>query len=258
MDRVEKYVEYPEYYDFDSEFKDDIPFYLKHAGLSGGAVLELACGTGRILIPMAIAGLKIYGIDISDGMLNICRQKIKESKTPLNAHIQKMDMADFNLAEKDFSFIFIAFRSFMHLFSQEAQLSCLRNVYRHLRPGGKFIVDLYAPVLRLLTHERDGEFELRREFTLANNNRVERWDRYLKGDIVKQLQRCEMRFAEYSPAGELLKEKILPMITRYTFPYEMQLLLEKVGFTVEGIYRDYDENKYDGTGEMLTVCTKPM
>jgi len=166
-------------------------------------------------------------------------------------------MAAFDLPRKDFGLVFVAFRSFMHLLTQEDQLSCLERAYTHLRPGGCFILDLYAPNFRLLAQEPDGPFVLRRELDLPNGHRVIRRDRHVRNDIISQIQYTEIRFEEYDPSGALVCEREIPLNTRYTFRFELQLLLEREGFEMLDIYRDFDRNPYDGTGEIISVGHRP-
>ena len=248
--------EYAEYYDSDTGSTDDLPFYLEYANRHGSPILELACGTGRLLVPMAEAGHTVHGIDISGGMLDRCTQKISERGLDGRAEVSKANMSEFDLPVKDYSMVFVAFRSFMHLFSQVDQLSCLQCVRDHLKQDGVLIVDVYAPLFHLLVHEKDEDFVLRREFDLPNGNRGKRFDRFLRGDVANQLQRSELRFEELSPSGAVIKETVVPLTTRYTFPFEMRLLMEKAGFEVAAMYRDYDKHPYDGTGEMIVVASR--
>jgi hypothetical protein len=74
---------------------------------------------------------------------------------------------------------------------------------------------------------------------------------------VNQIQYWELQFEEYDRAGMLARERIIPLDTRYTFRYELQLLLEKVGFEIIDIFRDYDKNAFDGTGEIIMVAKRP-
>jgi hypothetical protein len=146
----------------------------------------------------------------------------------------------------------------MHLFTQCDQLACLQRVYEHLRPGGYFIVDVYAPRFDLLAQEPDRPFFVRSEFDLPNGHHVVRSDRFVRNDLLRQVMHWEMQFKEYDPAGALVRERTLPMDTRYTFRYELQLLLERVGFETVAFYRDYDRYPYDGTGEIIAVARRPQ
>jgi SAM-dependent methyltransferase len=251
------YVDYAEYYDIDHSTQIDIEFYLQQARRCGSPVLELACGTGRVLIPLAEAGFEIYGIDLSENMLTRCRSKIAERGLEETAHLALANMAAYDLPRKDFALAYVPVRSFMHLDTQPDQLACLACTYKHLRPGGLFIVDVYAPNYRLMAQEPDRPFALRRESALPNGGRVVRSDRFVRNDPAAQIQHFEIRFQEYDAEGTLVRERTLPLTTRYTFYYELQLLLERAGFEVVDVYRDYDRTPYDGTGEIIALARRP-
>ncbi len=175
-----EYVDYAEFYDRHHGFAEDIPFYLAYAEENGAPILELACGTGRILLPLAEAGHALHGLDLSENMLRVARDKIAEAGLEDSVSLTHADMADFDLGEKGFSLAICAFRSFMHLYTQQDQRICLRRLWEHLRPGGLFVVDVYCPNLELLSRPPDGEFELRREFDLPNGHHVVRKDRFVR------------------------------------------------------------------------------
>lgn len=116
-----QYIDYAEYYDDDIAATPapfvDIPFYLQHARQCGSPILELACGTGRVLIPLAKAGFEMYGVDFSENMLAVCHRKVMENGVADRVHLSRADMASFDLPRKDFAFVYIPVRSFMHLFT---------------------------------------------------------------------------------------------------------------------------------------------
>lgn len=252
-----EYVDYAEYYDQDHDMRADIPFYLGLARQCGSPVLELACGTGRVLIPLAEAGFEMWGIDLSENMLAVCRAKVEQRRLASRVHLSLADMATFDLPRKDFGLAYVPYRSFMHLFTQQDQIACLERVHRHLKPGGLFAVDLYAPSFAFLASEPDRPFALRVEFDLPNGHHVIRKDRHVGCDIVNQIQHSELQFEEYDAGGLLVRERTVPLYTRYTFRYELQLLLERVGFEVVDVYGDYDRQPYDGAGEILAVARRP-
>lgn len=251
-----EYTDYAEYYDLATPFRDDIPFYLEYAQETGSPVLELACGTGRILIPLAEAGFEVYGIDVSDNMLSRCRGKAEEKGLADHICLVQADMMAFNLPRKDFALACIALRSFMHLYTQAEQLACLGRVRDHLRPGAPFVLDIYAPLFEQLAQPAGGPFIVKQEFDLANGNHVIRRDRLVRIDVVNQIKFTEIRFEEYLPTGELIRQRDLPLNTRYTFRYELGLLLERAGFECLDFFRDYERNPYDGTGELIVVARR--
>jgi SAM-dependent methyltransferase len=256
---MSEYVDYAEYYDFDPDPKNDLDFYLEYAkltSLSRSPIIELACGTGRLAIPIAEAGFEIYGLDLSANMLAICRTKVENKNLTDNVHLSLATIAEFDLPRVNFSLAFIAVRSFMHLFTQQDQISCLQSVYQHLRVGGLFIIDIYAPDYEKLAEKPNQSFAYRKEFDLPEGHHVVRYDRFIKNDLQNQIQHFEIRFEEFDQTGTLMRERTLPMDTRYTFRYELELLLEKTGFEVLEVYRDYDKNPFDGSGEIITVAQR--
>jgi SAM-dependent methyltransferase len=189
-------------------------------------------------------------------MLAICRTKVENKNLTDNVHLSLATIAEFDLPRVDFTLAFIAVRSFMHLFTQQDQISCLRSVHQHLSPGGLFIIDIYAPDFEKLAEKPNQPFTDRKDFDLPDGHHVVRYDRFIKNDLKNQIQHSEIRFEEFDQTGTLIRRLTLPMDRRYTFQYGLQLLLEKTGFEVLEFYRDFDKNPYDGTGEIITVAQR--
>ena len=248
------YADFSEYYDYDHNFTQDIPFYLKYAEACQSPILELACGTGRVLIPLARVGFEVYGIDLSENMLAVCRRAVHQPGLEGRVHLHQADMTKFNLARKDFRLILIALRSFMHLLTRADQLACLEQVKKHLEPGGQFILSLIAPDPVKLSRTPGPEFTIRREFDLPNGHHVVRKERLAEHDLQTQVRRFEFLFEEFDSQGKVVRERLVPLFTRYTFHDELQNLLDEAGFQVVEEFRDYDGNPYDGTGEMIIIA----
>jgi len=251
------YVEYPEYYDFAHCQKQDIPFFLDYAGECGCPILELASGTGRLLIPIAQAGYRITGIDTAPGMLAICRERVECLDLVDRVTLVQADMSAFELQEKEFSLAYVPLRSFAHLFTQAEQLGCLERVYNHLRQGGLFIVAMFALNYSAVAEDREGELRVLREFELPNKHRVVQTQRFIRYDRKEQILYFEFKFEQYDTAGGLLCERTVPMDMRYASRYELQLLMERVGFEIINIFRDYDKNPFNGKYEIIMVARKP-
>lgn len=164
MDRI--YLD-GRHYDLMFPRSDDVEFFLNQARMLGGPVLELASGTGRILERIANAGFAATGIDLSPGMLAEARRKAQAGATP-SRYIQA-DMRRYSLGER-FALIFIAGNSICHLLDIESFDACISCVRQHLAEGGRFIVDVYVPNLRLLLvdpqeiSETEGSLELKMYF----------------------------------------------------------------------------------------------
>lgn len=253
---MSRYFDLAEYYHYDHDFDLDLAFYQEYAGLSQGPVLELACGTGRLTIPMAKAGFEMAGVDNSAPMLERCALAVGENQLQDQVHLTLADMTAFDLQRKDFGLVFVPLRSFMHLLTRADQSACLARAHEHLRPGGFFVADIVAPDLKILAERPSQFYTARREFNLPNGNRVVRQTRLLEHDPVNQIRHFEFKFEEYDVQGGLGQEQRVQVSTRYIFRYEMNLLLEAAGFQLLDIFRDYHKNPYDGTGEMIVVAAK--
>ncbi len=128
---------------------DDVGFLRGLAEEVGGPVLELGCGTGRVAIPLAEAGLRVVGLDRSPHMLATAEAKRRALPPAVRRRIEFIegDMTDFSLGRR-FGLAFAAFRVFMSLPDPDAQRACLAAVRRHLRPGGLVVLDLFDPRLQ--------------------------------------------------------------------------------------------------------------
>ena len=138
--------------------RSDVSFFIEAARAADGPVLEVGCGTGRVLIPTARAGFEIVGLDLSDDMLAVCRKYLAEEPPDVQTRVKliKGDMRAFSLGRK-FRLATIPFRPFQHLLTVEDQIDCLRAIHRHLEPGGKLILDLFNPSIKFLASDNLGK-----------------------------------------------------------------------------------------------------
>jgi SAM-dependent methyltransferase len=248
-----------EFYDYIVPYRDrkDVDFFVEMAQESGGSVLEVGCGTGRVLIPTARVGVDIVGFDLSPSMLDLCRQKLSLEPTEVRARVQLVegDMRDFDLGRK-FTLITTPFRPFQHLIGVPDQIACLRSLHRHLLPGGKLVLDLFNPDLRRLTDKKYiNQTEDEPEFMMPDGRRVVRRGRVLTRDISNQRQEVELSHCVAYPDGheEVLTQRFW---LRYFFRFEVEHLLARSGFEVEKIYADYDKSPLGSKdpGELIFVA----
>lgn len=153
MSQQDDYAFVAEFYDHVDPYRlrEDVAFFVDMAKQSNGLVLEIGCGTGRVLIPTARAGFAIVGLDASSAMLTLCREKLAQEPQDVQSRVElsQGDMRDFTLG-KQFSLVTIPFRPFLHLLTVEDQLACLSCIRRHLMPGGRLILDVFNPSLEFL------------------------------------------------------------------------------------------------------------
>ncbi len=226
---------------------------------TGGPVLEVGCGTGRVLIPLARSGIEIVGLDLSPHMLAVCWQSLAEEPTEVQSRVQLVegDMRNFDLGRK-FALVTLPFRPFQHLTTVEDQLACLRTIHRHLAPDGKLVLDLFNPsVPTLADPARSEEFGDEPEFTMPDGRRVLRRARITGRDYFNQVQDTELIYYVTHPDGR--HERLVhsfPM--RYLFRFEAEHLLARGGFEVEALYAGYDRSLYGSKypGELIFVARK--
>lgn len=244
------------FYDYESaNFTKDIPFYAEYTKKCKGEVLELGCGSGRILIPIAKENVRVTGLDISDEMLKLAREKVDKLDSELKNHVQLIqgDMTKFSM-DKKFSLIIIAFRSFQCLMTKDERDSCIKLVHKHLDDKGTFILDLFAPRHDLLAQVNRsvylGEF-YDRENDVYVTRRAE--DEY---NLANQTLK-EDRFYEWTDKQGIFHQQRWSFELSYLFRYEAVLLLEKHGFLVEHVFGDFDKSPYNYySGEQIFVARK--
>jgi SAM-dependent methyltransferase len=257
----EGYEHTAEFYDYVAPYQErqDVAFFVEEARRTGGPVLEIGCGTGRVLIPTAREGIGITGLDLSQGMLEICRQRllVEPEDVRQRTRLVEADMLSFDLGQT-FRLATFPFRPFQHLLTVEDQVVCLETVRHHLEPGGRLVLDLFNPSLYFLAEDDIGQEKGEEsEFSMPDGRRVVRWHKIVTRDLSTQVQHVELIYYVMHPDGR--KERLVdafPM--RYLFRYEAEHLLERCGFEVESVYGGYDRQPF-GTiypGELILLAVK--
>jgi SAM-dependent methyltransferase len=236
-----------QHYDLQNDgFVEDIPFYQRQIRKYGQPVLEVACGTGRITMPLAEEGIRISGLDVSESMLAQARKKASEKHQDIRWILA--DCRDFRLGEK-FNFIFIPFNSITHLHdlhSLEAFFTCVKD---HLATEGRFLIDVFNPRLDILMRDPTKRYPVaqypdphgRGMVTVTENNAY---------DVAQQINRIKW----YYQIGEE-EERVVENNMRIFFPQELDGLLQYYGFTIEAKFGNYDETPFESTSpKQLVVC----
>ena len=258
-DDYDEYAPIADLYDYVVPYvtRTDVDFFVEAARESGGPVLEVGCGTGRILIPTARAGINIAGLDISPRMLEVCRTRLLDEPEAVRsrARLVQADMRSFDLAQT-FSLVTLPFRPFQHLLTVEAQLTCLRSIYRHMAEGGRLILDLFNPSLEALVQDGQ-EFGREPEFTTPDGRRVVRHPKIVACDRFNQVNQIELVHYITHPDGR--EERLVHAFPiRYLFRFEAEHLLARCGFAVEALYADTDKSPYGSKypGELIFMARK--
>ena len=251
-----------EFYDYITPYRnrEDVNFFVEMAQRSGGAVLELGCGTGRVLIPTARAGVEIVGLDASPLMLEACRKKLSGEPESVQSNVAGLldaDMRSFEIG-RQFSLITIPFRPFQHLLTVTDQISCLTKIHRHLVSDGTLVLDIFNPSLPHLADDKYlQEHGDEPEFTTDDGRKVLRRARVLSRDYFNQVTDNELTYHVTHPDG--LEEKLVHrFLLRYIFRFEVEHLLARCNFSLEAVYSDYDKSPYGSKypGELIIVAKK--
>jgi SAM-dependent methyltransferase len=236
----------------------DADFYLQAAKRLGGGTLELGCGTGRVLLPLAEAGHRVCGLDLSPHMLERCRAKLAQLPSVVEERVRLVegDMVEFELEER-FHLVTFPFRSFQHLENVSDQLACLECAHRHLAPGGQLILDLFQTDPRRM---HDPEFFEERaipgEAALPDGRRVRLAERAVALHRAIQSNDVELIFYVTHPDGRV--ERIVNAFpVRYFFRYEVEHLLARRGFHVVELFGSFDRTPLrDDSPEMIFVAQR--
>jgi SAM-dependent methyltransferase len=259
----DEYVAAADLYDFVVPYRNrpDVAFFVDLACESGGPVLELGCGTGRVLLPTARAGIQIVGLDRSPQMLAVCRQKVQAEPSEVRSRIRlaEGDLRHFELSQQ-FSLVTIPFRPFQHLVEVDDQLNCLECIRRHLDDDGKLVLDVFNPSLPGLTRDNlDQEVDAGPAFTLPDGRSVVPREKTVARDYFKQVISIELIYYVTHPGGH--QERLVHAFRmRYFFRYEIEHLLARAGFATDEVYADYERNRYGTTypGELVFMARKRL
>lgn len=225
-------------------FDDDVPFYRDLAAAQGGRVLELCCGSGRLLVPLAGAGCQIVGLDASPHMLALARAKLEASAPQLaaNATLVRGDMRDFALSGR-FDLAIIAVKSFAYLSERADQQRTLAAVARHLRPGGLLAIDLLHPSPSWLL-EPPGS--LRQDLVHSVPEQgitVARTETAVSTDLARQIRVIRSAYEIVAEDGTVTK-RFVEWPYRFTYRFEAEHLLERVGFSIAALYGGYQREPF--------------
>jgi len=252
------YDRFAPFYDLEfADFADDLPLLRAFAEHSGGAILELGCGTGRVLVPLAEDGYAVTGVDLSPAMLALARTAAARAGVAGGVTLVEDDIrALARLGDARFGLAFSAINSFLHLETQEDQLAALGAVAGHLMPGGLLVLDVFPPHPDIL-NEYDGR--MLHAGTYHDPQTGERIDKFSTSALDSAEQRIETTFFYDRLRTDGTTARVAaPFTFRYLGRYELQLLLERVGFGEIAFYGSYNLEPFTAASDrMIAVATWP-
>ncbi|MEM5009814.1 class I SAM-dependent methyltransferase [Niallia taxi] len=243
----------PTLYDKENEsFIPEIPFILKWATKKQGPIIDIACGTGRVTIPLAKNGYNLVGVDINEGMLAHAKKKAAN----LNLHIRwiEQDCTQLDLCIKS-NLVYSVGNSFQHFLTNESQDGLLTSINKSLEVEGLFIFNTRFPSVEELLQPSTEEYWK----SYTDNETLNTVDLFTisEYDSLKQIQHYTTIRKYKDNAGDIIKEKRTNISLRYVFPQEMERLLFAFGFEILHLYSDWNETPITNDSyEMIYVCRK--
>jgi SAM-dependent methyltransferase len=237
------------FYDWEhADFLDDLPLYQGLAERVGGPILEAACGSGRLLLPLARAGYEVVGLDTSPPMLRLADAALaREPSLADRVHLVEGDLRSTRLG-REFGLAIVALDSFGLLVEKEDQVRALANLRRHIHDDGLLVLDVANGNVR--GGEPTEETVLHRYGSLPDDGPlVVKWS-LRRTDHALQLDHLALVYDETAPDGAV-RRTLVELDLRYFTRFELELLLDRAGFFLEALFGDYELTPFAATSPRL-------
>jgi len=264
MDHRDAYetAEFAEVYDAVYADRDDVGFWQAMAAAAGdGPLLEIGCGTGRVLLHLARAGLDLTGLDLSAIMIERARVKLAAEAPEVRERVGLIvgDMTSFDLGRR-FSSIISPFGGFQHLCTVGEQLACLACCRAHLRPRGTLVLDLFNPSpvpTDCLQDEPADDEDPVTVVEWTDGRRIRSWITVVGYRPAEQVNECVLVCEIVEADGSRRRiSDAFPL--RYLFRYELEHLLVRAGFELVDLYGDYDRSPFADESPGMIAVARPL
>lgn len=250
---TDPYARIDEFYDVEHDsFDDDVDFYLNSIEAVGDPVLELGCGTGRLLGPIAAAGFRVTGIDQSPAMLARARDRLESKYPRVSLRLGTMQHLE-GIPDGTFGVVLLSLNGLHHLASANAQRRALASIRRVLDPRGQLLIDAMNPTVDTL-RSFDGSVIHEGRWTLPPDTFVDKFSarRLAQAD---QLIRTRIWYDVVTGDGNLSRIDT-EFDLRYVYCHELELMLEFAGFSDWNIYGSYELDPFDDSSDRLIVAAE--
>lgn len=244
------------FYDAETGHKtDDLAMYSRLAAQYGGPVLDVGCGTGRVLVHLAQEGYPVHGVDTSRAMLD--RLDIKLKAYPHLAEYITYTHGDIMsyTSREDYRLTLLTYNALMHFHEQDTQIALLERLHTITHSEGLLVIDLPNAGETFATQETDSVL-LDRTFLDPETGHMIMLQSTSYLDRVTQLLRVQWIYDEVTADGTL-KRRVVPHVLRYFFYPELHLLLRHTGFRVLDVFGDADGGPFEDGCERMIVFARP-
>jgi SAM-dependent methyltransferase len=241
---------------FDAEYADyseDLAALQAYAQRTGGPLLELGCGTGRLLFPLARAGYAVTGVDSSAAMMQRAHDKLAVSDLAHRVTLIEGDYASAPLGGP-YRFAFCVMNTFLHLLTIDDQVRALRHWRQHLSARGLLLLDIFLPDVRHLA-EQDGRMVWDRTWTDPEGQTTVTKFVTCTVDQAAQILHVTMLYDEIAPDGAV-RRTVAPYDIHYMGRYEAELLLEKAGYVMEAVYGGWDLSPFESHSDRIILVAR--
>jgi SAM-dependent methyltransferase len=211
---------------------EDVAFYLEEARRSGGPVVELGVGTGRIAVPIAADGTRVIGVDSSRGMLDVCARRAALAGVDLDLRVG--DLREPPVHER-VPLVICPFRSLLHMSSGEDRRRAFRSVHSLLVDEGRFVFDVFTPSAD--------------DIATTQERWLEREPGIFERAVWDEVERT-LTLTVRGESGETT------MALAWLAPDEWRTLLEEEGFEVEACYGWFDRTPYKGGEDTVWITRR--
>lgn len=236
---LEKYKNPIEYDALHENYNEDLLFIENLLSKNNDTIIELACGTGRLAIPLAKQGFNVYAVDIHEGMLQLAIEKAK--KQNVHVHFTVQDCTQLQLPITS-NFVYMTGNAFQHFLSNESQNALFQSVKKHLHPGGEFVFDTRNALL----------------------NELSIVDEYEESSVNSKGEKLTIQHKEeYNPVTQILTCRSInklehstfedSILLRYTYPMELKRLLEQNGFELLNLYGSWKKSEFTKDSPSMIV-----
>jgi SAM-dependent methyltransferase len=247
------YTSFAELYDlFYEDFTEDIEMYLGFAARTGGSILEIGSGTGRVALALAEDGHNVVGLELSEAMRAVAQRNADRAGVADRVEFLAGDMRRFKL-DRHFGLIIVPLNTFLHNLTLEDQLAALACFKKHLRPGGLLVLDCFNPDPAHAADDR--RLIVQRSVIDRDTGQAAMLMLARATDWGQQLQEITYLIDRPDQNG-VIQRAVLPATFRFIFRHELHLLLKLGGFDLKEVYGSYELDPFEaGSDKLIGVAT---